>query len=42
MEFGGTFVYVSKEETEEINEDLEEWIAEKIPVASGEDGNVQV
>ena len=42
MEFGGTFVYVGKEEIEEINEDLEEWIAEEIPVASGEDGDVQV
>ena len=42
MEFGGTFVYVGKEEIEEINEDLEELIAEETPVASGEDGDVQV
>ena len=42
MEFGGNFVYVGKEETDEINEDLEDLIAEEIPVASGEDGDVQV
>ena len=41
MEFGGNFVYVGKEETDEIYEDLEELIAEETPVASGEDGDVQ-
>ena len=42
MEFGGNFVYVGKEETEEVKEDLEELIAEETPVASGGDGDVQV
>jgi hypothetical protein len=42
MEFGGNFVYVGEEETQEIYEDFEDMITEETPVSSGRDGDVQV